>query len=186
MPIGRYSVRFLRDVMRPKWEAGSAGYEEITIPSFCLADGGRADKGCKLHAFSRGRSVDGRHVIYKPDWGCLEFLAARTFRNGTNEIWHPVKRRRCVAAASSALSCFLSAIFSPSCPGGPAADFVLCVPLFRAGCHVSQAPNDGILRQRHGSCSCRTGITAERRSGLTPTGLLSAQGEYARVGAPGM
>ena len=102
VPIGRYSVHFLRDVMRPKWEAGEAGYEEITLPSFCLADGGRADKGCRLHAFSRGRSVDGRHVIYKPDWGCLEFLAARTFRNGTNELWHPVKRLRCVAAALEA------------------------------------------------------------------------------------
>lgn len=88
--IGRYSRRFLRELLLPRWESGLLGYEEIVMPTLCL----NTSSVCSFARMSTWHSVSARHVHFKPKWRCSDFLAA--MENGTLSLWHPLKDRDCL------------------------------------------------------------------------------------------
>lgn len=91
--VGRYSVHFILDVMAPQWANGTLVYEEIFLPTSCLA---RSD--CSVAGF--GNLVDARHVRYRPQWECVDFArqASLSSRPNTFAFWHPVKDSSCITA----------------------------------------------------------------------------------------
>ena len=101
--IGRYSRRYITDMMPRSWTSMGVVYEEIGIPVGCLME-----TGCTLASFRKGSQL-GAHIRYKPQFKCREALRART--RCKNEIWHPVKDRECLtefldeAGASSRYAC---------------------------------------------------------------------------------
>ena len=102
--VGRFSVRFVREIMAPRWAAGVLGYEEILLPTTCLNT-----SGCRLAHFNPWRTVNATRVWFRvgnrtwavsdPDlvvngsFPCEDALRARTVP--TLELWHPVKQRGC-------------------------------------------------------------------------------------------
>lgn len=90
--IGRFSRRFILEVMAPLWTAGLAGFEEALIPMACANLSGGA---CTLARFGAQSSVSDARFAYRPPWRCAEYVSARKRR--THELWHPVKTRECVA-----------------------------------------------------------------------------------------
>ena len=101
--IGRYSRRYITDIMPRSWKSMGVVYEEIGIPVSCLME-----TGCTLASFRKGSSL-GAHIRYKPTFRCEEALRTRT--RCKNEIWHPVKNRECLtqfldeAGTSSRYAC---------------------------------------------------------------------------------
>jgi hypothetical protein len=101
--IGRYSTHFL-DYMDTLWALGVAAYEEILLPVACL----HYLQGCRLGAFVQVPAAerfnpDWGRFRYVPEWPCAEFLAefgggVNASREGSGELWHPVKDRRCLVA----------------------------------------------------------------------------------------
>ena len=99
--IGRYSTTFLRRHMASRWEEGVTGYEEILLPTTCLNSA-----GCRLSVFNGWDSVAANRVLFRitvdtprgtaREWRCDEFLEARNAKEGTLELWHPVKDRSCL------------------------------------------------------------------------------------------
>ena len=61
--VGRYSLNFLLGVMTPQWTDGVIAYEEIFLPTSCLANA-----NCSVADF--GTLVDGRGVRFRPAWEC--------------------------------------------------------------------------------------------------------------------
>ena len=94
VPIGRYSSHFLRTIMRPRWETGLLGMEEIMIPSLCLATAG-CEVGTLVGPFQRRGELSRMRPM--PPWNCSDFVSAWARADGT--LWHPVKDRSCFAAA---------------------------------------------------------------------------------------
>lgn len=88
--VGRYSRHFILDIMWPQWAQGTLVYEEIFLPTSCLA---RAD--CSVSNF--GSLVDTRHVRYRPQWECDEW-ARKAARRLHLVFWHPVKDVTCALA----------------------------------------------------------------------------------------
>ncbi len=105
--IGRYSRRFVLDIMAPLWRAGSIGYEELFLPAACLNEQrARGPDACQLASLRRmqtshkvgGRTALTAHFRYRPFWSCNEFRANASSGlggSGAGEIWHPVKDRGC-------------------------------------------------------------------------------------------
>ena len=93
--IGRYSLTFIREVMWPQWTHGVLAYEEIFLPTSCLAYSGG---NCSVGDF--GTLVDARRVRYRPEWECAPFLRAAHSRGGL-QFWHPVKDAECISRALS-------------------------------------------------------------------------------------
>jgi hypothetical protein len=89
--VGRYSRHFILDVMWPQWANGTLVYEEIFLPTSCLA---RAD--CSVSSF--GSLVDVRHVRYRPPWECDEWVR-KAHRHSHLAFWHPVKDTTCAQAS---------------------------------------------------------------------------------------
>ena len=97
--IGRYSATFLRHHMASRWAEGMAGYEEILLPTSCLSS-----SHCRLAAFNGWESVSANHVVFRVNhygekpryWHCSEYLEALNTKDGTLELWHPVKDRSCL------------------------------------------------------------------------------------------
>ena len=89
--FGRYSNRFLRDVMEVRWADGRLGYEEISLPTACAR---AAENKCSMDSFWRYKIHSAKRCLYRPIWNCSDFLQAREAE--THELWHPVKDRRCV------------------------------------------------------------------------------------------
>lgn len=87
--VGRYSLAFIRNVMWPQWADGTLAYEEIFLPTSCLAA-----RNCSVATF--GSLVDARHVVFRPFWDCSQFRPA--WSSPTLELWHPIKDAACVAA----------------------------------------------------------------------------------------
>uniref|UniRef100_A0A7S3ATT2 Hexosyltransferase n=1 Tax=Haptolina ericina TaxID=156174 RepID=A0A7S3ATT2_9EUKA len=90
--VGRFSVKFLLQVMAPRWAAGGAAYEEIHLPVSCLNS-----SDCTYANLDLETSVSPAKVRYTPEWQCSTFLEAR--ERATLELWHPVKDRECYAAS---------------------------------------------------------------------------------------
>lgn len=86
--IGRYSRRYITDIMPRSWTSMGVAYEEISIPVSCLME-----TGCTLASFRKGSPL-GAHIRYQPVYRCQEALRARM--RCENEIWHPVKDRECL------------------------------------------------------------------------------------------
>ena len=93
--IGRYSLTFIREVMWPQWARGVLAYEEIFLPTSCLA---YSAGNCSVGDF--GTLVDARRVRYRPEWECAPFLRAAQSRGGL-QLWHPVKDAECISRALS-------------------------------------------------------------------------------------
>jgi hypothetical protein len=101
--IGRYSRSFLLGTMVRRWERGVVGYEEILLPTTCLNS-----TGCKLSGFNGWENAAGNHVTFRVAdkcvrnnctgrfWDCEEYLHDRRLKNGTLDLWHPVKERGCL------------------------------------------------------------------------------------------
>ena len=86
--IGRYSRRYITDIMPRSWTSMGVAYEEISIPVSCLME-----TGCTLASFRKGSPL-GAHIRFQPRYRCQEALRARM--RCKNEIWHPVKDRECL------------------------------------------------------------------------------------------
>ena len=101
--IGRFSRRYITDIMPRSWASMGVAYEEISIPISCLME-----TGCTLASFRKGSPL-GAHIRFTPIYRCHEALRART--RCRNEIWHPVKDRECLiqfldeAGSSSRYAC---------------------------------------------------------------------------------
>lgn len=91
--VGRYSLAFLHDIMTPQWEAGVLAYEEIFLPTSCLARG----NNCSVDGF--GTLVEARHVRYRPTWEC-EHVHERA-AVGSLAFWHPIKEANCTPGHSA-------------------------------------------------------------------------------------
>lgn len=89
--VGRYSRAFLLDIMWPQWEAGVLAYEEIFLPTSCLAHRGN----CTIRDF--GSLVDARHVRYRPNWNCAPLLQQLVSGVKDLALWHPVKDADCTS-----------------------------------------------------------------------------------------
>ena len=107
--VGRYSRKFITELMTLKWAEGVVGFEEILIPTACLNA-----TSCTLVQFDGRESVAAHHVkfrVLEPSpltgapgpraWECGEFLQARGRLSSTRtlDLWHPVKDRTCVLSA---------------------------------------------------------------------------------------
>ena len=88
--VGRFSRSFLHTMAAAWWEQGNAVFEEISLPSTCLAA-----PNCTLAQFATNRSARAAKVKFRPAQNCTAFLRARELN--TNELWHPVKQRTCYA-----------------------------------------------------------------------------------------
>ena len=88
--VGRYSLAFLLQIMWPQWAEGMLAYEEIFLPTSCLARRG----SCSIATF--GALVDAKHVRYRPPYDCVEFQRGANARPGTLAFWHPLKDAQCV------------------------------------------------------------------------------------------
>lgn len=101
--IGRYSMRFIMQNMASRWAVGVSGYEEILLPTSCLIT-----PGCRVASFNGWDSVAANHVVFRTAdpggsprfWHCEEFKEARTTKDGTLDLWHPVKDHSCLPDSS--------------------------------------------------------------------------------------
>jgi len=101
--IGRYSRRFLRLLETFYWKRGIVGFEEVLLPVACTAAAANPrrfhGRNCSLSALSSGAGLRSHrvatHFQYRPVYPCADFLAA--LLQQTNELWHPVKDRECIA-----------------------------------------------------------------------------------------
>ena len=104
--IGRFSLRFLRLMKTRYWATGCTGYEELLLPVACkTASRGAGGFLCKLGAFGSNpwspwevpslgiARMD--HFRNRPEHTCSVF--ANALARTTNELWHPVKDRACLA-----------------------------------------------------------------------------------------
>uniref|UniRef100_A0A7S4AZV4 Uncharacterized protein n=1 Tax=Chrysotila carterae TaxID=13221 RepID=A0A7S4AZV4_CHRCT len=89
--IGRYSSRFLRDIMRPQWQSGQIAYEEIALPTSCMIS-----KWCEVRSFSNisHPHLNMSNFRFRPEHACQDFLQSVLSTNKF-EIWHPLKNRSC-------------------------------------------------------------------------------------------
>jgi len=92
---GRFSVRFISEILAPRWEADEPlAFEEIGIPAACTLAGARCSMATISLATMR---VPTRNFRYRPEWSCDEYLAARAW-HAAHGLWHPVKNRSCLSA----------------------------------------------------------------------------------------
>ena len=98
--VGRYSTRFLHLLRRHYWNT-AVGFEEILLPVACAAAAANVRRfgPCTMSALSSGAGVTSHrmasHFQYRPAFACTEFRSALAAQ--TNELWHPIKERSCVA-----------------------------------------------------------------------------------------
>ena len=88
--VGRYSSSYLRTLRDDYWAHGIVGYEEVTLPTWCLKE-----DACQLAEFNQLSDGLQNHVVWRFgfNWDCSLFVD--NARRGTNELWHPVKQRGC-------------------------------------------------------------------------------------------
>lgn len=110
--VGRYSLAFLHNVMTPQWAEGVLAYEEIFLPTSCLAH--RAEN-CTAGDF--GTLVDARAVRFRPAWECERVQE----RGGNLAFWHPIKEAGCAAGheAQHATLPQGDALYTPLPPPSP-------------------------------------------------------------------
>ena len=85
--VGRYSLTFLLGTMAPQWSDGVIAYEEISLPTSCLAH----SNNCTVAPF--GTLVDARRVRFRPSWDCAKM---QNMSHSTGlAFWHPVKQIHC-------------------------------------------------------------------------------------------